>query len=375
MSIWFDPRFKGGIENLTFSGNMANHLQNLDASEVKLLFSILEKLSQGQDWDALRIGIADDLLRLLHSDYFASFIWNEDRQVFGNDVFLNMSPENMGRYYSYYQFCDPITPSLQKRRKATLVSEIMPQQELEKTEFFNDFLMADGLHHGIDVYAYEGDLNVGDLRIWRAKHRPSFERREAVLLDTILPHFCNALRNARTLALAKERNEIWERLFEAGDIALFLFDNAGNLVYENGRAQIFKQRFPRGAYPAFLTLICSVAAKDLSRTQWGPFDLSVIDVSAPDQENRYRAVIVRPSTPSTLDKTLLMTRFGLSRREAEISLLICKGLIDQEIARVLGMAFSTVRTHLKNIFRKLDVSTRSELIFIFLEDLVEVSFS
>ncbi len=355
---------------------MADHLQNLNPFEVKLLFGILEKLYQSNDRDALRIGIADDLLRLLHSDYLASFIWNEDRQVFGNVVFLNMSPENIARYHSYYRFCDPITPSVRKRRKATIISDIIPQKELEETEFFNDFLMADGLHHGIDVYAYEGDLNVGDLRIWRAKHRPCFERREVILLDAVLPHFCNALRNARALALAKERTEIWERLFEADDIALFLFDNTGNLVYENGRAQIFKQRFTgiRGAYAAFLTLIHSVAAKDLSRTQWGPFHLSVMDICAPDQEKRYRAVIVRPSTPRTLDKTLLMTRFGLSQREAEISLLICKGLIDQEIARVLGMAFSTVRTHLKNIFRKLDVSTRSELIFNFLEDLVDVSF-
>lgn len=70
----------------------------------------------------------------------------------------------------------------------------------------------------------------------------------------------------------------------------------------------------------------------------------------------------------------LLTKFRLSRRETEISLLVCKGLTDKEIARVLGMAFSTVRTHLKHIFQKLDVSTRSELIFSFLEDLVDVSF-
>ena len=87
------------------------------------------------------------------------------------NVFLNMSPDNLARYEEYYQFRDPITPVLQKRRRATLVREVMPQDELEKTEFFNDFLIQDGLHHGINVYAYDGDLNIGDLRIWRGKGR------------------------------------------------------------------------------------------------------------------------------------------------------------------------------------------------------------
>ena len=61
---------------------MANHLQNLTAREVLLLFTIIEKLSQSQDQNALRISIADDLLCLLHSDFMASFIWNEEWQFF-----------------------------------------------------------------------------------------------------------------------------------------------------------------------------------------------------------------------------------------------------------------------------------------------------
>ena len=78
----------------------------------------------------------------------------------------------------------------------------MPQKELEKTEFFNDFLMVDGLHHGINLYAYDGDLNIGDLRIWRAKGTPDFGKREVALLETIKPYFRNSLRNARLFAAA-----------------------------------------------------------------------------------------------------------------------------------------------------------------------------
>jgi len=107
---------------------MGKALQNLTAGEIKLLFTIFEKLSASLDQDTFRKEIADDLLSLLKSDFLASFIWNQDRHVFEDTVFLNMSPENIARYDSYYQFCDPITSSLQKRRKATLVCEVMPQK-------------------------------------------------------------------------------------------------------------------------------------------------------------------------------------------------------------------------------------------------------
>lgn len=69
-----------------------------------------------------------------------------------------------------------------------------------------------------------------------------------------------------------------------------------------------------------------------------------------------------------------MKKRGLSPRETDIALLVCKGFTDREIAGVLTIAFSTVRTHLKHLFRKLDVTNRTELIFVLMEDLVDFGF-
>ena len=143
---------------------------------------------------------------------FSCIIYMESRSTsFGHVVFLNMSPDNLARYDRYYQFHDPIEPSLQKRRRATLVCEVMPQKGLEKAEFFHDFFMRDGLYYGINVYSYDGDLNIRDLRIWRAKRRPDFGKRGAALLDAILPHFRNALRNVRAIAAAQGVASFWHK--------------------------------------------------------------------------------------------------------------------------------------------------------------------
>lgn len=53
--------------------------------------------------------------------------------------------------------------------------------------------------------------------------------------------------------------------------------------------------------------------------------------------------------------------FGkLTPREHEILTLLAKGCLDKEIVDKLGISFTTVRTHLKHIYEKLHVQTRTE---------------
>lgn len=52
----------------------------------------------------------------------------------------------------------------------------------------------------------------------------------------------------------------------------------------------------------------------------------------------------------------------LTRREDELLELLGKGLRNRELAQVLGISEDTVKTHLKSLFRKLDVSDRAEAV-------------
>ncbi len=53
-------------------------------------------------------------------------------------------------------------------------------------------------------------------------------------------------------------------------------------------------------------------------------------------------------------------QYGLSEREVDVLLLISKGLKNEEIANTLFVSLSTVKTHTRNIFIKLDVRNRIE---------------
>jgi DNA-binding CsgD family transcriptional regulator len=161
------------------------------------------------------------------------------------------------------------------------VNELVPQSELVRTEFYNDFLARDGLHYGLNLYVYDGDTNIGDIRIWRNRRRENFDSSDLEVLDLIRPHFCNSMRNVLRLS------------------------------------------------------------RDASQT-----------VSAR----------VAPIESEVLSIERLTSTHGLTRREAQIALEIAYGKTDRAIAKTIGVAFSTVRTHVNHVYEKLGVSTRAALV-------------
>ena len=53
----------------------------------------------------------------------------------------------------------------------------------------------------------------------------------------------------------------------------------------------------------------------------------------------------------------------LSKRETDVLTAVAKGYTYNEIATMLNISFHTVSSHIKHIYRKLEVSSRSEAVF------------
>lgn len=243
------------------------------------ILRVIECLCSSLDSREIRELAGNELLKLLRADCFASFTWCSDERRFGDPVFINMDPKNLERYSSYYQFHNPISARAQRFRRAVRVTEIVPQQELIRTEFFNDFLLPDGLYHGLNLYVHEGDVNIGDMRIWRNPRRENFDDSDLQVLEIIKPHFCNAMRN--TLRIGKADH--------------------------------------------------SKLSSGVERIEPG------------------------------LSIERLRSARGLTVRESQIALEIAQGRTDQEIAASIGVAFSTVRTHIRRVYEKLGVHNRTSL--------------
>lgn len=53
---------------------------------------------------------------------------------------------------------------------------------------------------------------------------------------------------------------------------------------------------------------------------------------------------------------------GLSNREAEVAIAVTKGLSNHEVANHLFVTQKTIKFHLTNIYKKLDIKSRAQLI-------------
>jgi DNA-binding CsgD family transcriptional regulator len=73
------------------------------------------------------------------------------------------------------------------------------------------------------------------------------------------------------------------------------------------------------------------------------------------------AVIVEPAHPARIT-SLLMSAYGLTEREREVTRLVLQGASTTEIAAELVVSPHTVQQHLKNIFDKTGVRSRRDLV-------------
>ncbi|WP_334006589.1 helix-turn-helix transcriptional regulator [Burkholderia cepacia] len=172
-------------------------VSDITPEELRLFGDIVARLEELGPVVDVRTVVLPAITQLIRADFAASFDCDEHTGLWRNGFAYNVDPQQIARYEAWFQHIDPVTPQLRARRVATCVDEVVSRRELERTEFYNDFLRREGMHHGINVYALDGATHVGDLRIWRAQGRPDFTERDKLLLNGIEPFFRRALLRRR----------------------------------------------------------------------------------------------------------------------------------------------------------------------------------
>lgn len=70
-----------------------------------------------------------------------------------------------------------------------------------------------------------------------------------------------------------------------------------------------------------------------------------------------------PAAPAASPAAAEAGPVALSRRESEVLNLVSRGFIYPEIAQQMGLSVSTIQTHVRNIYGKLDVHNKTEAVF------------
>ena len=156
----------------------------LSSSDTATLGEIADVLASDAPEEVLRRETGLALMRLLRADFLASFVWDAPSRSYRSGISVNMNESNIQRYHDHFQFHDPVTPAMSIHRQATIVEDVFGRRELDRTEFYRDFLARDGLHSGLNYFAYAGSRQLGDLRLWRAKGTP-FTESDRIMLELV----------------------------------------------------------------------------------------------------------------------------------------------------------------------------------------------
>ena len=221
----------------------------------------------------LRAALVGSIADLLRADHVASFVWDRESARFEAGVTSDADLSVISHYEQEAQFTDIIASSLRARVGPTRVCDVIPQKTLTRAPFFDSFLRPAGLYWGLNLFAVDNAVDLGDLRVWRSRARGNFTDEEVGMARILYPAITAALR--RCIAPGSRRAPVSTRS---------------------------------------------------SSVAW------------------------------------LQELHGLSPRQAAVVSLVGEGHADKEVARRLGIGFTTTRTHLKEGLRRLGLNNRKELI-------------
>lgn len=143
------------------------------------------------------------------------------------------------------------------------------------------------------------------------------------------------------MTASKERQHIFIYAAALAALVLFLKWMEWKFLLANNSIEIYI-----GLIALFFTILGIWIAKQLIKPK--------VEIKVVEKE-----VLVYPSPE--IDEAMI-EKLELSAREYEILQLIAKGLSNDAIAKTVFLSVSTVKTHVSNLYFKLDVKSRTQAI-------------
>lgn len=223
------------------------------------------------------------------------------------------------------------------------LNDIISDAKLSETEYSRDFQPKVPTFYEVgSTLAAQGDL-IGIAGFHRPKKDGRFTKREKELMGVIFPHLSRSL----------HISDLFAGKAADSDCGIIELDKNGRVLYMNEEAKFALNGrpvslisnpehnsgsvfFERGAYCYRVRTV---------PMHWNSVEKTIILEPSPDRHNLQAKLKV----------------YGLTKRQEEVALLSIRGLINKEIAERLSITEQTVRDHLRDIFEKIRVHTRSEL--------------
>jgi DNA-binding CsgD family transcriptional regulator len=371
------------VENRSFTDERTfSEVKRLSAAGLEgteLLRRVAERLRRSVPFDAFCASTVDPATNLI-THGIADGMGDDDGEegsIFFDHVYFE---EDLPQY----------SRMLRERRQVALLSE-STGGELDRSLRYRYLLKPFGFAHELGTLFIDGDA-WGGMDMIRAQDTPDFGAREVRLVRRAAPHVsaglkAATLRRAGTVDTATEETP-----------GVLTIDRRGHVLSHTPSAERLLAEFEEldpfwreGAIPVPVRMVANAAKRALAPESLNDEDL-VPRVRVKARSGRWltlhasltepagagdaseTVVVVEPARPQEV-AWLNAAAHGLTPREVDMVKLVLRGLPNREISRRLFISENTVQRHLSNIFEKVGVRSRTELLKrLYFEDLLPTTF-
>ena len=300
-------------------------------------------------------------------------------------------------YFRDYYAEDEHLPRLRALRDSeiVLIAELFAEEERRTSRTYNEALLRFEAQNGLNVRL---DGPGGSCIVWGIADPvggTGWSSPQIEMIRRVLPHLRHYVRVRTALVDAQALGSTGAELLSATRVGVIQLDRSGRIAAANDSARellrgndglrdhcgalraataadnavlesMMRRALPRFGEPA------AGGSMLVRRASLRPrFAVHVTPVKPTASGHRPRGVaalvlVVDPVARAQVDPGLVEAALGLSPTEAEIAMLLARGLTVRQVGAATGRRYGTVRTHLKHIFGKLGVSRQLEVVQVVL---------
>ena len=295
-------------------------------------------------------------------------------------------------YFTHYGAINPLAARVLTAPEGSVLTEHMAMRraDYERSEFYSDWARPQGFQYIVHVRVENRDDALTGVGLTRSTRTGNFEQGDIDLLQRLAPHLRRSVRTYLRLAEIRTTGfamgEALDRM-QRGAIGL---DVSGRVIFANQAARLLLKSDDtlrvvgdllvavRADWTATLRRMVEAA---ICGRATGPMLLPRVNgrsallleilpvarlVASRGLNSRPAALLVLTDPDSGHQPGVASLRriYGLTAKEAEVAIHAATGEELAAIAAVLGVARSTVQSHLKRIYDKTDTHRQAELAWL-----------
>jgi DNA-binding CsgD family transcriptional regulator/PAS domain-containing protein len=347
--------------------------------------------------------VLDHLIELVDGEA-ATLHWYDLFSGKSSGIGARVDQASLDKGFEMYGACSPLTEkdTIKKRQRLrNYVPKVrrdidwLPKDEFIKTTYYNDFFQSFGFHSDVTLGLMVEDVGDGafegaGVNIFRRKRFGEWTDENMALFAALHPHLIRSYRLGRRISANQQVGESLMQFLDRAPWGVFILDRGRRVIYSNRLAQAFlaeesgltlvgRRLSAHGSAEArrLHQLTARAATPDCEDRTGGSMTLATPNRQRPLALVAYPlngegaahfprtsavAVSVTDLDASvTLPEKELRELFGLTHAESRVALALSEGLDPALVAKRLGTALPTVRTHLAHIFDKTETSGQAGL--------------